>query len=141
MSMNRMSYQIRKAHQQDVPRLREIEDAAGTLFSGLGLIDETRDPSFPRAEAERLVALGQGWVACADDGTAVGAVLASVREGAAYIEEIDVLPEHGRRGVGARLLSTVADWARSQGYAAVTSSRRESSCTVELAPLRSRSGA
>jgi GNAT superfamily N-acetyltransferase len=47
-------------------------------------------------------------------------VIASVREGAAYVEEMDVLPEHSRRGLGARLLARVCMWAEQQGHPAVT---------------------
>jgi 4-diphosphocytidyl-2-C-methyl-D-erythritol kinase len=64
--------------------------------------------------------MGQVWVACPEDGVPVGMVIASLREGAVYIEELDVLPEHGRRGLGARLLGRVCAWARAQGHPAVT---------------------
>jgi 4-diphosphocytidyl-2-C-methyl-D-erythritol kinase len=37
-----------------------------------------------------------------------------------HVEEMDVLPAHGRRGLGSRLLAWVCAWARAQGYAAVT---------------------
>jgi hypothetical protein len=47
-------------------------------------------------------------------------VIASIREEAAYVEEMDVLPSHGRRGLGARLLACVCAWARAEGHAAVT---------------------
>ena len=33
---------------------------------------------------------------------------------------MDVLPAHGRRGLGARLLACVCAWAQAQGNAAVT---------------------
>jgi GNAT superfamily N-acetyltransferase len=114
------SYRIRLARPDEVAWLREIEDAAGRIFSGLGLIDEALDESFPLDELARLVGMGQVWVACLEDGVAVGMVIASVREGAVYVEEMDVLPAHRRRGLEARLLSTVCAWARAQGYAAVT---------------------
>ena len=105
MDQQAPSYRIRLARPDEVARVREIEDEAGTIFSGLGLIDEALDVSFPMDELARLVGMGQVWVACLEDGLAVGMVIASVREGAAYIEEIDVLPAHGRRGLGGRLLA------------------------------------
>jgi hypothetical protein len=37
------SYRIRLARTGEVPRLRDIEDEAGTLFAGLGLVDEILD--------------------------------------------------------------------------------------------------
>ena len=53
------SYQIRLARPEEVPRLREIEDEAGTIFSGLGLIDEALDVSFPLDDLARLLGMGQ----------------------------------------------------------------------------------
>ncbi|HEY5955347.1 MAG TPA: VOC family protein, partial [Polyangiaceae bacterium] len=40
------SYVIRLARLDEISRIREIEDDAGTMFSGLGLIDERLDASF-----------------------------------------------------------------------------------------------
>jgi GNAT superfamily N-acetyltransferase len=114
------SYRVRLARPDEVPRLRAIEDAAGTLFSGLGLIDEALDVSFPLDDLARLVGMGQVWAGCLEDGFPVGMVIASVREETVYVEEMDVLPEHGRRGLGARLLACVCAWAQAQGYSAVT---------------------
>lgn len=113
-------YRIRPARPDEVWRLREIEDEAGTMFSGLGLIDEALDMSFPLDDLARLIGLGQVWVGVAADGVPVGMVIASVREGAVYVEEMDVLPGHGRRGLGARLLARVCAWAQAQGHPAVT---------------------
>src|SRR5262249_61046510 len=39
---------------------------------------------------------------------------------AAHLEEIDVHPDHGRRGLGTRLIAAVSDWAASEGYEWVT---------------------
>jgi GNAT superfamily N-acetyltransferase len=111
---------IRPARPDEARRLWEIEDVAGTLFSGLGLIDEALDPSFPLEDLTHLIGIGQAWVTCTTDDVPVGMVLASVRDGAVYIEEMDVLPSHGRRGLGSRMLAFVCEWARSQGYPAVT---------------------
>jgi GNAT superfamily N-acetyltransferase len=36
------------------------------------------------------------------------------------IFEVDVHPDHGRRGVGTRLMRAVEDWARAKGFAAAT---------------------
>lgn len=113
-------YRIRLARLDEIARIREIEDAAGSMFSGTGLIDEALDVSFPLDDLVHLVDKGQVWVACGDGDLPVGMVITSVREGAVYIEEMDVLPSHGRRGLGARLLTTVSDWARARGHLAIT---------------------
>jgi GNAT superfamily N-acetyltransferase len=113
-------YRIRLARPGEVSRLRAIEDEADAIFSGLGLIDEALDVSFPLDHLVRLVAMGQVWVACDADDLPVGVVIASVREGGGYVEELDVLPAHGRRGLGTRLLTRICAWAKAQGFAAVT---------------------
>ena len=91
-------FRIRLARRDELARLKHIEDEAGALFEGLGLIDDRLDGSFPQDVLVRLIDLEQVWVVCLDDDAPVGFVIVSVREGAAYIEEIDVLPTHGRRG-------------------------------------------
>ncbi len=113
-------YSIRLARADEVARLRKIEDEAGTLFDGLGLIDESLDPSFPLDRAAELVALGQVWVACLANDLPVAMAITSVRDNAVYLEEIDVVRGHGRRGLGARLLEHVCSWAQVRGYTAVT---------------------
>lgn len=113
-------YRIRPARPAEIGRLREIEDEAGTLFDGLGLIDDVLDVSFPLEELRRLVDVGQVWVASDAVDRPVGMVIVSVRDHVAYVEEMDVLPEHGQRGVGSRLLARVAEWAQERGYVAVT---------------------
>jgi len=113
-------YRIRLARPSEVARIREIEDEAGVMFSGLELIDEGRDPSFPLDLVRLFIDKRQVWVACLADDVPVGMVIASEREGAAYVEELDVVPAHGRRGLGSRLLDHVCEWGASRGYATVT---------------------
>ena len=38
----------------------------------------------------------------------------------AYIQEIDVHPDHGRRGIGTSLIHSVCAWAESQKIPAIT---------------------
>ncbi|WP_261568941.1 GNAT family N-acetyltransferase [Frankia gtarii] len=119
--MDNPSWTIRPARADEADRLRAVDDEAGTLFDGLGLIDEALDGPFPPDKLTRLLGLSQVWVGCpGDDGVPVGMVIASVRDGLAYVEELAVLPAYGRRGLGGRLLATVGDWARSRGLPAVT---------------------
>jgi GNAT superfamily N-acetyltransferase len=113
-------YRIRLARPDELSRLREIEDRAGAMFSGLGLIEEALDVSFPPKELITPIGLRQVWVASETHDVPVGMVIASVRDGAAHIEEMDVLPAHGRRGLGTLLLDQVCVWAEAQGHPAVT---------------------
>jgi GNAT superfamily N-acetyltransferase len=113
-------YHLRRARPDERDRIQNIEDLAGTRFSGTDLVDESLDVSFPPEDLVRLIDAGQVWVACDATDTAVGMVIASVREGAVYVEEMDVLAEHGCRGLGAGLLDAVCTWAQAQEHPAVT---------------------
>src|SRR5512144_2668347 len=89
MDLPTRPFRIRLARADEVLRLRAIEDEAGTLFMGLGLIDEALDASFPLDALAKLVALRQVWVGCLENDLPVGMVIASVRDGVAYVEELD----------------------------------------------------
>ena len=119
MAAQRDMYHLRLARPSEVGRLREIEDKAGDRFNGLDIFDENLSSSFSLDEMYRLAKLDQVWVACGPDDDPVGMIVASIRCGNAYIEELDVLPEHGRRGLGTQLIERVCDWGRKQGCAAV----------------------
>ncbi len=60
------------------------------------------------------------WVARSDSGRVVGFAQVDLVAGRPHLEEMDVHPDFGRRGIGARLLGAVRDWARAAGHEAVT---------------------
>jgi GNAT superfamily N-acetyltransferase len=112
-------YHLRLARPDEVGRLRDIEDRAGERFDGLDIFDPTFSSSFSLDEMYRLAKLNQVWAACDSNDKPVGMIVASIRNGNAYIEELDVLPEHGRRGIGARLVEQVCRWAVEHGCPAI----------------------
>jgi GNAT superfamily N-acetyltransferase len=114
-------YSIRVARSDEFTRLRDIEEEAGQRFVGLPIYDPTLDSSFPPDALARFLEMQQVWVVCQDDDDRpVGMVIGSVLDGLAYVEELDVLPAQGRRGLGGRLLAHVFAWGAAQGCAAVT---------------------
>jgi GNAT superfamily N-acetyltransferase len=71
--------------------------------------------TFRAARAE-----GRLWVALADD-TPVGfALVEMLADGFPHLEEIDVDPRHGRRGLGTALVRAVCAWASRSGHREVT---------------------
>ena len=112
-------YTITAARPSDVPLLPAIELAAATLLAEhapASVLAETTSP-VELADAQRR---GHLWVALADEAP-VGFAHIKVREpGAAHLEEIDVHPEHGRRGLGTRLVIAACQWAAGNGYSFVT---------------------
>ena len=112
-------YTITAARREDLTRLAAIELAAARLLAG-------HAPESVLNETTSLVVLKQAqreghlWVALADD-VAVGFAHVELNEpDAAHLEEIDVHPDHGCRGLGTKLVAEVCHWAASKGYGAVT---------------------
>lgn len=112
-------YSITIARPQDLTRLPEIELAAARLLAGHApesVLNETTSADV----LQRARRAGHLWVALADD-VAVGfAHIEPLERDTAHLEEIDVHPGHGRRGLGTRLVLQVCEWAAGNGYAFVT---------------------
>jgi GNAT superfamily N-acetyltransferase len=112
-------YEITAARPSDLPMLPSIELAAARLLAGHApesVLAETTS----RTEFEEARRHGHLWVARAGDDPVGFAHVKVLEPGTAHLEEIDVHPEHGRRGVGTRLVTAVCEWAASEGYSAVT---------------------
>jgi predicted DCC family thiol-disulfide oxidoreductase YuxK/GNAT superfamily N-acetyltransferase len=111
---------IRLARASELPDLQRIEREAGERFRGLGLLDHLLDHSLSLRELSEHQRAGRVWVAVDDVQGPVGFAVASVVDGHAHLEELDVVPGAGRRGIGSRLVDTVCEWASGQGFSAIT---------------------
>jgi GNAT superfamily N-acetyltransferase len=112
-------YTITAARREDLARLPAIELAAAQLLAGHAppsVLTETT--SLEVLEDARRA--GHLWVALADDLPVAFAHVELVERDAAHLEEIDVHPRHGRRGLGTKLVLEVCQWADDKGYGAVT---------------------
>jgi GNAT superfamily N-acetyltransferase len=115
----RPSYSITTARPGDVAHLPAIELAAARLLAGHApesVLNETTGLDVLR-EAQRE---GRLWVALAADAPVGFAHAELIEPATAHLEEVDVHPAHGRRGLGTRLVLTLCEWATSQGCEAVT---------------------
>lgn len=63
---------------------------------------------------------GRLWMAVDSAHRPVGFALAVVLDGEAFLDEVDVHPRHGRRGIGTRLVNTVIGWAESCGFSSLS---------------------
>lgn len=112
-------YTITNARPKDLSLLPAIELAAARLLAGHApesVLTETTEHEVLEA-AQRH---GHLWVALADDVPVGFAHVEVLEPTVAHLEEIDVHPEHGRRGLGRRLVMAVSAWAASAGYREVT---------------------
>ncbi len=96
-----------------------IELAAATLLRGHAPESVLRETTDER-ELAAAQADGRLWVALSDDVPVGFAIVEVLGHTLAHLEEIDVHPDHGRRGLGRRLVAAVCEWASSRGYSQVT---------------------
>jgi 4-diphosphocytidyl-2-C-methyl-D-erythritol kinase len=122
--LNPSHYTLRPSLLSDLPLLPDIERRAGAIFAewnaALGF-----DPDAPihvNPLENFIAAHERGRLLVAADGgdNPVGFALLLVVDDAIHLEELDVLPAHGRKGIGAALVEAVCDLARERGYPAVT---------------------
>lgn len=116
---------VRPASPADIDRLQAIEDAADALF-----VDLAGSDAWPPAApgAERAAAAGFLLVAAPADvrgtdapgGHAVGFVHVLEVDGEAHLEQLSVLPTHGRSGHGRALVEAAKAEARARGFARLT---------------------
>ncbi len=118
--MSEANYTIRLARIDELPALREIERAAGQRFAEIGLDEVAKLDPLPLDFLQEQQSAGLVWVATEASDQPVGFAAAIQFDGALHLEEIDVHPAHGRRGIGQRLIEALCDWARQQGYPYVT---------------------
>lgn len=112
-------YTISLARTHDLPLLPPIELAAAKLLAGHAaesvLRETTSHDDLERAQFQRLL-----WVALANDVPVGFAQVEVIEPSFAHLREIDVHPQHERRGLRTRLVETVCAWAAAAGYQAVT---------------------
>ncbi|MGW1072804.1 GNAT family N-acetyltransferase [Streptomyces sp. NPDC002537] len=111
---------IRLARQEEIPRLRDIERAAGILFLDVGMVSVAEDEP-PAAELLReYIDADRAWVHTDGDDVPAGYVIVDLVDGCVHIEQISVDPGHARKRIGAGLIEHVAAWAERRGAAALT---------------------
>jgi GNAT superfamily N-acetyltransferase len=106
-------YQIRLARRDDIPLLPEIELEAATRFPPGTFPAGMEDRVLPVEIYDLARSVGQLWVATDATDRAVGFVLVRIIGSMAFIAELDVLPRHGRQGLGSALIECVKRWAKT----------------------------
>jgi GNAT superfamily N-acetyltransferase len=112
-------YIITSARDRDIGLLAAIELAAAKLLIGHApesvLTETTSQDVLEKAHRD-----GHLWVALADDAPVGFAHVEVLEPNTAHLEEIDVSPEHGRRGLGTGLVMRVCEWAAMAGSRSVS---------------------
>lgn len=111
-------YTLRAADGDELTKAVAIDDAAGLLFAQAGLaIDLPNEHPFVVAERQRwrrAIDAGQLWFACCAS-EPIGFCALGRAGPLAYLEQLAVRPEHGRRGVGTMLLDLACAYSQRAG--------------------------
>src|SRR5258705_8952401 len=112
-------YTITTATPEHLEALSDIELAAATMFEGY-VPASVPQVSTPRSKFQGAQREGTLWVALSGE-TPVGfALVEMLAEDLPHLEEIDVTPAHGRRGLGTALMHTVLGWVKRAGHQEIT---------------------
>jgi GNAT superfamily N-acetyltransferase len=112
--------QLRNATLDEIPAVQEVEVRAAVRFGGIPeLAVFAEGAPADRETLEAAVADGRLFVAV-EDARVVGFALVSAHEDGAHLDEIDVIPDAGGRGIGRALLDTAIAWARGCGHSRIT---------------------
>ena len=111
---------IRSARSEDLPRLRDLERAAGAIFRDLGMDAIADDEPLSIGALAAFQSAGRAWVFVDDLDRPVAYLLVEAIDTAAHIEQVSVHPESARRGLGGMLIEAAAGWAKQRGLEALT---------------------
>jgi GNAT superfamily N-acetyltransferase len=103
---------IRRARPEEFALLRGIELEADRLFETVGIGPFVNDESENHLERATLT--------LATGDPPVGFVCVELLDGEPHIWQLAVLPHHGRRGLGRALVDAACEWARGEGFEAIT---------------------
>jgi GNAT superfamily N-acetyltransferase len=117
---NPMNYTVRLARETDLEHLPAIELAAATLFAAYERFQHLLSDAMSVEEHRALCAAGRLWVTADENNQPVGFAAVELVDGHPHIQELDVHPHHGRRGLGSAMIEAVCEWARANGYTAIT---------------------
>ena len=113
-----MTAAIRSAGRAELPRLREIERAAGKPFAEAGMDRVAYDEPPSLDELRGYLASGDVWVA--GPAEPVGFLIAENVDGDLHIAQVSVHPEHAGQGIGRNLIEHAARVAASRGLPALS---------------------
>lgn len=106
---------IRKAREDDVPKLDAVEQSAAKAFIGskVGYIESR---SVDPALLLKLAQAGTLWVAADENDVPVGFAACYPLDGFFYLHEISVSREHQGHRIGRRLMNAIEDYAIDHNY-------------------------
>jgi GNAT superfamily N-acetyltransferase len=112
-------YIVRLAGPEHVDLLPDIEREAATRF-GDSLPESVLSHVTPADDLAAAQQAGLLWVALEPAGAPVGFAVASICGRRVHLDELDVLPRYGRKGMGSALVEAIEDYALNSGCVEIT---------------------
>ncbi len=115
-SANIASYTIQYATQTDIPLLNPIEAASATIFPAGSLPADVLAERVPNDILIDALHQGRLLVAVDADQAPVGYAFWQDIDGSALLAQMDVHPQHGRKGLGTALVTRIIDQVAQAGF-------------------------
>jgi GNAT superfamily N-acetyltransferase len=120
MKILKAGYKIRSARCEELTLLSSIELSAAKLFLDTSFSFLVNAAPLPLDFVQQRFKAGQVWVAADPRDVVVGYAVTQEVDDILYLQQIDVDPAHGRRGIGSALIDAIFVWAKLQGYAVIS---------------------
>ena len=115
------AFTIETATLEDVEAICLIECEAARSFNDIGMEAVFALPGLRRAAIRQAISDRMVWMArYADPDMAVGFALARHVDGQGHLQELNVLPQYQKHGIGKALVNAVLGWAHQEGLERVT---------------------
>ena len=113
-------FQIRLAYKDELQLLRDIEEAASTLFEHTSFALEVDQEPLPIELLQEQQKQELIWVAVDSQESPVGFAVVLIMGDYAHLHELSVAPMHGCQGIGTQLVKTIIQFANTSGFDGVT---------------------
>jgi GNAT superfamily N-acetyltransferase len=111
-----LGYSIRSARLEELTLLAHIEQAAAMRFRDTPYSFLVDAKPLPLDFVQQRFQAGQVWVVVEQQDTVIGFAVTREVDDTLCLQEIDIQPKHGQKGLGTALVNTVRSWAKLSGY-------------------------
>jgi GNAT superfamily N-acetyltransferase len=115
-----VNFTIEAATKAHLPSIPKIELAAASMFAETDLSLHIRYRVTDRKTLAAAQREGRLWVALNAGQQVLGFAHACIIDDQAHLDEMDVHPDYGRRGIGTELVHTIERWAFGEGFDMLT---------------------
>jgi GNAT superfamily N-acetyltransferase len=111
-----LEYAIRSARLEELSLLAHIEQSAAIRFLETPYAFLADAKPLPLDFLQQRFQVGQVWVAANQQDILMGFAVTREVDDTLYLQEIDVEPKYGQKGIGCALVETVRAWAKLSNY-------------------------